>query len=140
VNQIETICESAQLTPRNVVRVGFASVWLGEPLNGSPRLYAAGNAALLCALRSAFPIRPLFSSTYQMRLWCDYHGFEFRDATWLPRPDDIHTAGPLLRIRPLSDFSVTRYAEHQLRCPDCLTAARKGWRQPAHRVGQGGVA
>jgi len=107
--------------------VGRCVVWLGEPIrNGLPRLYADGNAALLCDGRWAFQLTGLFSSMWQMRLWCAFHGFELRDADWQPRPTTMGVHGRPLRLRPLGDFNVRRYAQHVARCPDCQRSMGRG--------------
>jgi len=131
VNQTDVIIPSGLVTQRNTVVIGHSYVWPSEPIKpiSKPRLYYAQFQSLLCDWRFAFHVGALFSSEWQARLWCAYHGFDFFHAELLPRPSDFlsHRSRQRgLRLRALPDFRVERYETHRSRCPDCSRRDREG--------------
>jgi len=91
-----------------------------------PRLFWCVGAAWFCDGELAFPVRGLFSSEFQARLWCEYHGFGFAESVLVPKPADFFQWEFARRVCAPEAFSVTRYAQHQERCPDCRRRYLRG--------------
>jgi len=94
----------------------------------TPILYYDGLRSVLCARRWAYKIGGWFTSKYQARLWCEYHGFSFKEAMVFRAAKDftVSRAGkPYWRVRAREEFQVDAYASHRARCPDCSRRDRK---------------
>lgn len=146
MNETESILASSPVTQRNSVFIGHAFVWLLEESDddGWPRLHwsSAGQGAVFVDARWAFPVERLFSSEFQARLWCAYHGFAFVQSALAPRPVDFlrhRVAAATRRLRPCAEFRVERYETHRERCPDCTRRARQGVEWVAQRDAWEGV-
>jgi len=130
MNRNESNIAVRGVTQRKSVVLGVTAVWVMEPLlDGVPRFYWSELQSLLCDGRCAFQIGGLFSSKWQARLWCGYHGFEFVSGELLAKTPEVRRfceRSAMRRLRPLAEFSVQAYEGHRERCPDCRWNAAKG--------------
>jgi len=135
MNRTESILATPEVTLRNSVVMGCRNVWILWPMDRAgvvvPRLYYADAVSLFCDLQFAFQVGGLFSSCYQARLWCGYHGFQFLSGEILPKTPAVRERcdRPSMRgLRPLADFRVQAYDAHRQRCADCQRYAARAAR------------
>jgi len=131
VKLLDTISPVADITQCNFVLVGDVWVWLGQPMERGclPRLHWFDGEAIFCDARWAFRLGGIFSSEWQARLWCDYHGFQFVGGGLLETIPDFRPArsqGSRRLLRPAEEFRTQVYPSHRARCPDCQGRDQEG--------------